>query len=248
MRGFNAIFKRELIGLFTTPAIYFYVFCMVSINVLFAFNIGQLIELNDASLISYFQFQPWLFLVFIPSLGMRAFCDDNRMGQSELLLSLPISPPAIVLAKFTALLIICIIAIGFCIPLWIWISFLGKIDNGVVLSSMFASIILASNMLAISVFVGVYNKNQTLSFIISAGICLIFIGISMPFLVSGIESLGDIGHFFARIMGFFAIFEGYDSAINGNLGIDWIILNIGITAIFLALANNGLNSKRGGHL
>lgn len=239
---------RELKALFQSPQVYFYVFALILINVLFAFNIGQLIELNDASMVSYFQFHPWLYLVFVPALGMRAFCDDNSGGQSELLLSLPIKSRDIVLGKYFALLVVCILAIIFCLPLAIAVSFMGDLDWGIVFSSMIASAILASCLLSLSVLVSVHNKNQTLSFIISAGFGLLLIGGSMPFLISGIEAVGGFAQAIARILAIFSIYDGFDNATNGNLQISWILINLAFISLFLILASAGFEGKRRGRL
>lgn len=248
MRDFQSIFKRELNALFQSPQVYFYVFALILINVLFAFNIGQLIELNDASMVSYFQFHPWLYLVFVSALGMRSFCDDNRGGQSELLLSLPIGSSHLILGKYFALLIVCFVAILFCLPLAIAVSLMGSLDWGIVFSSMLASAILASCLLSLSVFVSVYNKNQTLSFIVSTGLGLLLIGSSMPFLVSGIEAIGGFGQLIARFLAIFSIFDGFDKAINGSLQISWIFLNLAFISLFLILAVAGFEGKRRGRL
>lgn len=248
MHGFKAVFKREVFGLFQSPAIYFYVFCLVFVNVLFAFNVGQMLEIYDIGMIAYFQFHPWLFLVFVSALGMRAFCDDNRTGLSELLLALPINSAAVVLGKFFALVTICFISVLFFVPLWIAMNLLTDLDNGIVISSVFASLLLSSMLLSISVFVSVHNKNQTLSFIISATLALFIIGLSMPFFLSGIESLGDFGHFLAKGLSALSIYDGFESAIEGNLRIDWVIINLGLVVFFLTLAANGLENKRSGRL
>ena len=57
----------------------------------FTFMVGGFFERNEASLISFFLWHPWLYLFLVPAVGMRMWSEERRLGTIELLLSLPIT-------------------------------------------------------------------------------------------------------------------------------------------------------------
>ncbi|NJR20306.1 MAG: hypothetical protein HC777_01695 [Hyphomonadaceae bacterium] len=67
--GFGAIYRREIGNYLTTPTAYVFVAAFLSAASLFAFQIGGLFEAGRADLQIFFQFHPWLYLVFMPALS-----------------------------------------------------------------------------------------------------------------------------------------------------------------------------------
>ena len=101
MHGTWVIFKRELRGYFTSAIAY-----LVAFAVLFLAGMIFMIDLRDRNgvaaadgtvVLGFFGFA----MVFLaPLLTMRLFAEETRAGTLELLLTMPIRDPEIVLGKF----------------------------------------------------------------------------------------------------------------------------------------------------
>ena len=98
-----SVFRRELGGYFNSPLAYVFIIIFILFAMGFAFLLGGFIERQEADLsASFFQFHPWLFMILGPAVGMRMWSEENRLGTSELLLTMPISPWTAIVGKFLA--------------------------------------------------------------------------------------------------------------------------------------------------
>src|SRR6187549_1942511 len=102
MRNAWIVLKRELVAYFTTPLAYVLIFVFTSLSLALTFYFGSIIEAGDASLSRFFNFHPWIYIIFGPAIGMRLWAEENRTGTAELLLTMPISPWQAILGKYLA--------------------------------------------------------------------------------------------------------------------------------------------------
>ena len=91
MKTIYYLFKREFLGYFRSPVAYVFLFVFAGASAVMALNLGKMLETNDASMRTLFHYQPWIFLVFIPAIGMRLWAEEKRSGTWELLFTLPIT-------------------------------------------------------------------------------------------------------------------------------------------------------------
>ncbi len=207
------IFKRELSGYFSTPIAYVFAAIFVFLGGIFTFYLGSFFERNQADLISFFQFQPWLYLFLIPALAMRLWAEERRSGTIELLLTLPVTMTQAVLGKFLAAWAFTAIALALSFPVWITVNFLGSPDNGVIFAGYVGSLLMAGSFLAIGSCVSALTRNQVIAFVISAVICLIFILSGHPLVLEFVgswapEALVDTISSFSFLNRFNAISKG----------------------------------------
>jgi len=238
------IFKRELGGYFSTPIAYVFAAIFVFLGGIFTFYLGSFFERNQADLISFFQFQPWLYLFLIPALGMRLWAEERRSGTIELLLTLPVTMTQAVVAKFLAAWAFTAIALALTFPLWITVNVLGDPDNGVIFAGYLGSLLMAGAFLAISACVSALTRNQVIAFVISAVICLIFVLSGHPlvlefvgswapeFLVRTISSFSFLSHFDAISKG---VIDLRDAIYFISLIVFWLFVN----AVFIDLRKAG---------
>lgn len=173
-RDTRTIFKRELLGYFSTPiASVFIVIFLATIGAL-TFFLGGFFEQGQANLESFFQFHPWLYLFLIPAIAMRLWAEERKTGSIELLLTLPVSTLSAVLGKFTAAWLVTGLALILTFPLWITVNYLGSPDHGVIAASYAGSFFMAGGYLAIGVCVSAMTKNQVIAFIIAAALSFVF--------------------------------------------------------------------------
>lgn len=244
MQGFKAIYKRELASYFISPIAYIFIAAFVCLSVLFAFQIGQLFEINQADLQSFFQFHPWLYIVFMPALGMRSWSEEYKNGTYETLFALPIKTQTIVLAKYCASLSIGLIALALTLPLWIAIFLLGNIDNGATLAAYFGSIILAASYLAIATAASAMNNNQIIAFIIGALISFIFTAAGLPLVSSTIGAA--FGNFAQIAISNFSIIDQFDTISRGNISLSGLVFFISLITSWLLISVVIVDNKRRG--
>jgi ABC-2 type transport system permease protein len=181
MSQVSPVFKREFLGYFRSPVAYVFLIAFLTISVALAFSrYGGFFRANLASLDSYFQFFPWLFLFLVPAVGMRLWSEEKRSGTVELLFTLPLTTLDAVLGKFLAAWAFLALAVLLSFPMVITVAYLGDPDWGVLASTYVGAILMAGGYLGVCALTSAMTKNQVISFVLSLGACavLVFLGLS----------------------------------------------------------------------
>ena len=180
MRQFLSITKRELISYFATPVAYVFITIFLLLSGLFTFYLGNFFEIGQASLGSFFEWHPWLYLFLVPAITMRLWSEEKKSGTIELLTTLPVSTLNIVLGKFMAAWLFTLLALILTFPMWITVNYLGNPDNGVIMASYIGSLLMSGGYLSIGIFISSLTKNQVIAFIVSVTICFLFTVSGLP--------------------------------------------------------------------
>ena len=201
-----ALLKKELYYFFSTAIGFiflasFYIFTGLFLWILEgSFNI---VDSGFASMSSFFELVPWLFIFLIPSISMQAFAEERKQGTLELLLTKPIGIFKLVSGKFLGVVVIGIIALA---PSLLYILAIyklaqpeGNIDIGSITGSYVGLFFLLSAFSAIGIFTSSLTKNQTIALILSILGCFVFyIGFeNVPILTQYVswETLGFNYHY-----------------------------------------------------
>lgn len=177
----KAITKRELAGYFSSPVAYVFIIIFLLLTSSFTFLLGGFFEYGQASLERpFFMWFPWLYLFLVPAVGMRLWAEERRVGTLELLLTLPITAWQAIVGKFLASWIFLLLALVLTFPVFITVNYLGSPDNGVILASYCGSFLMAGAYLAISCMTSSMTRNQVVSLILSAVICLALVLCGFP--------------------------------------------------------------------
>jgi ABC-2 type transport system permease protein len=204
-----AVTRREMTGYFASPVAYVFLVIYLLLSGFFTFMVGRFpfFKASQASLMTFFIWQPWLFLFLVPAVGMRLWSEERRMGTLELLLTMPITAWQAIVGKFVASWLFLALALVLTFPLWMTVNYLGDPDNGVILASYVGCLLLAGAYLAVSCMTSALTRNQVVSFILSVVICLFLILAGFPpvtnllsqwaspWLVQGVASFSVITHF-----------------------------------------------------
>src|SRR6185312_2155701 len=168
---------RELTGYFSSPVAYVFLVIFMLLSGFFTFMVGRapFFEFGQASLVSFFIWQPWLFLFLVPAVGMRLWSEERRLGTIELLLTMPITTWQAIVGKFLASWLFLALALLLTFPVVITVNWLGNPDNGVIAAGYVGSLLLAGAYLAVSCMTSAMTRNQVISFILSVMICLFLI-------------------------------------------------------------------------
>jgi ABC-2 type transport system permease protein len=204
-----AVIKRELTGYFASPVAFVFLVIYLLLSGFFTFMVGRapFFQLGQASMTTFFIWQPWLFLFLVPAVGMRLWSEERRLGTIELLLTMPLTSWQAIMGKFLASWLFLGLALLLTFPTVLTVNYLGDPDNGVILCSYFGSVLLAGAYLAVSCMTSAMTRNQVVSFIIAVVVCLFLIlagfppvteilaGLTRPWLVQGVAALSVITHF-----------------------------------------------------
>jgi len=201
------ILKRELAGYFATPIAAVFIVIFLLLAGVFTFYLGNFFVRDQADLLPFFNFHPWLYLVLIPALAMRLWAEERREGTIELLFTLPVTMWEAVVGKFLAAWCFTGIALALTFPMWITVNLLGEPDNGVIVAGYIGSFLMAGGFMAIGSCVSALTKNQVIAFVISvvvgfgfvlSGFPLVldfFSGWAPQFLLELISSFSFLTHF-----------------------------------------------------
>ena len=109
-----ALIQKEIRAFFGSIIGYLVVMVYLLINSVFLWLFPGSFNILDggyASLGYLFTISPWVFLFLIPALSMRLFADEKKGGTMELLLTKPLSDLQIVLAKYSAGLVLLLVSL-----------------------------------------------------------------------------------------------------------------------------------------
>lgn len=171
----STIARRELASYFTSPVAYVFLVIYLLLTGFFTFTAGAFFERGEASLMSFFMWHPWLYLVLVPAVGMRLWSEERRAGTLELLFTLPIAPWQAILGKFLASWAFLAIALGLTFPVIITVNVLGEPDNGQIFAGYLGSLFMAGAYLAVACMTSAMTRNQVVSLILSVVILLFFV-------------------------------------------------------------------------
>lgn len=179
MNGFKAILKRELKAYFTTPIAYVFLVIFLFFSGYMAFRQG-FYEIRQASMHTFFINLPLLFVFMVPATAMRLIAEERKTGSIEMLLSLPVTIPQVILGKFFAAWIFLGIALLLTFPMPLTVCYLGDPDIGQIITGYLGSIFMAGGFLAIGCFFSTLSKNQVISFVLSVVACAVLVFAGMP--------------------------------------------------------------------
>jgi ABC-2 type transport system permease protein len=228
------IFKRELASYFLTPVAYVFIVIFLVLSGVFTFYLGNFFERQQADLMPFFNFLPWLYLFLIPAISMRLWSEERKLGTIELLMTLPISLPHAVAGKFLAAWAFAAISLALTFPLWITVNYLGDPDNGVILASYIGGLLMAGGFLAIGSFISAISKNQVISFVVSVVVCLLFVLAGFPLVINFLRSWAP--EFVTQTVASFGFLTNFISISRGVIDARNIVFFVSLIVCFL-LAN-----------
>jgi ABC-2 type transport system permease protein len=213
-----SILKKEFNSFFASTMAYLVMGVFLLINGLFLwvfksdFNI---LNAGFSDVNSFFYLAPWFFLLLIPAITMKSFADEFNKGTIELLKTKPISNWQIVMGKFSASVLLVIVAL---VPTFTYIFTIyqlgnpvGNIDFGSIIGSYMGLLFLATTYTAIGLFTSTLSKNQIVAFI--SGVLITFI-----------------------------LFEGFD-AISNLIGNDLSLKQLGIKKHFKSISRGVIDTR-----
>ena len=235
-----AVARREIGDYLATPVAAVFLALFAALAAALPFYLGGLLARGEASLEAFFQFHPWLYLLFLPALGMRLWAEERRSGTIEILLSLPSTTMVAVLGKFIAAWTMATIGLVLTAPIWITVNYLGDPDNGAIFAGYVGSWLMAGGMLALSAAASAATRSQVVAFLAAALVNLVFLAGGLDAVV--LAARDWVGPGLAESLGSLGATEHYDSIARGLIGLrdvgyflSMILIGLIANTIFLDL-------------
>ena len=172
MNGLVAVYQKELSTYFRSPIAYYVVAVfLLGTGYFFLYNIFLT---GETTMAGTFQNMGILLVTLAPLISMRLFSGEYSTGTAELLLTLPLTPWQIVLAKYlgavTILLLVCLGTLVDLVPLYLF----GTPETTTILAGYIGFVLLGMACLAVGELFSVVTHNQIVAALITAAVLLIF--------------------------------------------------------------------------
>jgi ABC-type uncharacterized transport system involved in gliding motility auxiliary subunit/ABC-type transport system involved in multi-copper enzyme maturation permease subunit len=228
MRVVWRIARRELKSMFDHPMGYILLFVFIGLNDFLYFKTAYMQAV--ASLRPLLDLLPWMFLVFVPAVTMRALAEDQRSGVLEVLLAQPVTEVELLLGKYIGQVLFVWLALALTLFIPLGLSFGADLQVGVIFAQYLGAALLAAALAGVGLWASSLSKNQVTAFIVAAAVTflLIFVGTGVllgglpPILSSLAANLGVITHF--------------DNITRGVIDVRDVVYFLTIVAVFLVLA------------
>ena len=237
-----ATWLRELRAYFLTPLAYVFIAIFLVAVGAFTFEVGGFLDQGRADLGPFFVFHPWLYLVFLPAIGMRLWSDELRSGTIELLLTFPAPVWSIVLGKFLAAWTVAAAALALTFPMWLSVAWLGSPDHGAIALSYAMSFMMAGAYLAIACAMSALGSSQVVAFVIAVTVGFLFTVSGLPIVQAGV--VDTFGAAVGDVLGGLSLLARFEAAQRGVLELRAVVFYVGFIALWLALTTLWISARR----
>nr|MBQ8890833.1 ABC transporter permease subunit [Clostridia bacterium] len=232
----TAIFKREIKGYFTGVIGYvFLVIYLAVAGVIFSFSTMMSMS-SDMS--TYFTFMLIFSAVTLPLLTMKSFSEERKMKTEQLVLTAPISIPAMVFGKFLASYVIYAGATVLTSLYFLFLAPYAPLKLAELLGNMLALLLVGGVFVAIGLFVSSLTENQLSAAIGTIAIILVFLGIGL------LSSLLPSSYWLRFVLDALSIFTRFQTFVNGYFDLASVIYYLSVAGVFIWLTIRIFDRRR----
>ena len=172
VRAAAAVMRHEVRLAFHSPMSYVLALGFALAAAVAVFVIGEFLTTDEASMRLFTLFLPWVAIVFVPALAMRAWPAGSDDRSLEFTMSLPVGDGALVAGKFLAGLVVLafVLALGAAFPATV--LYLGEPDPGATAGACIAALALLAAFYAVALAAAAVTTDATAAFV--AGACALF--------------------------------------------------------------------------
>ncbi|MFT7219834.1 MAG: ABC-2 type transport system permease protein [Candidatus Azotimanducaceae bacterium] len=239
----GVVLKREWRSYFATPIAYVFIMIFLTLAGVFTFYLGNFYERQQADLVPFFSFHPWLYLFLIPAVSMRLWSEERKSGTLELLMTLPLTRLDIVLGKFLAAWLFAGLALLLTFPIWITVNYLGDPDNGVIFASYIGSWLMAGGFLAIGSCMSALTQNQVIAFVLCATVSLLFVMAGFPLVTDVVQ--GWVPLLVVDAIASLSFLTHFNAISKGVLSLQDLLFFVSVIVVWLYATSVVLDMKKG---
>ncbi len=233
-----AIYKRELRGYFVGVIGYvFLVIYLAMAGILFSYT--TMFSMS-ANVTSYFTLMLIFSAVVLPLLTMKSFSEERKTKTEQLILTAPISLPAMVFGKFLASYTVFGSATLLTSLYFLFLIPYAKLQFAILFGNLVALLLVGMVFISIGLFVSALTENQLSAAIGTIAIILGFLGIGL------INTLIPTKYAIRFVFSALSIFTRFQSYVNGYFEIASVIYYLSVSAIFLWLTIRVYDRRRFG--
>ncbi len=173
MRVVYAIFRRELASYFNSPLAYITLPVFLLLVGLFSLVFNDLFDAGLATARTVFFWTAMAFVLLAPALTMRLFAEEKRTRSLELLATMPVNEPQLVIGKYLAALCVLLLALALTFSYPLTIARYGDLDWGPVAGGYLGLALLGASYAAIGTAASSLTSNQIVAFLLAMAACLL---------------------------------------------------------------------------
>ena len=187
-----AIFKRETRAYFT--GMIGYVTAAVSLFFLGLYFTNRNLMYASSDFASVLYTTTMILLFLLPAISMRSFAEERRNKTDQLLLTSPVSIPAIVLGKFLAEFAVFAAPMVVAIFMPLILLAFGNVSLVSAYSALLAYLLLGAACLSIGTWISALTENQIIAYLATFGALIV------TYLMNGIQTMFTSGSLLALIV------------------------------------------------
>ncbi len=202
LKSIQSIGKKEFKSFFVSPVGYIVIGIYLVISGWFLFS--TIFLSKSVSLRDFFALMPITLSFIIPAITMKSFSEEYKTGSYEMLGTMPITAMDIALGKFFATWAFVLVMLLPTLSYPLFISTLGDLDVGIILSGYIGAFLLSGSFTAIGTLASTLTKNQIIAFLIGAALCFFLtiiqgMVILLPKSIAGFIEYISTGYHFENI-------------------------------------------------
>ena len=188
----TAIFKREFKSCFT--GMIGWVIAAVSLFFLGLYFTNRNLLYASSDFASVLYTMTMILLFLLPAISMRSFAEERKNKTDQLLLTSPVSIPAIVAGKFLAELAVFALPLAAAVVMPLLLQAFGTVSLVAAYSALLGYLLLGGACLAVGTWISALTENQILAYLATFGALLV------AYLMNGIQTMFTTGNPLAFIV------------------------------------------------
>ncbi len=188
----TAIFKREFKSCFT--GMIGWVIAAVSLFFLGLYFTNRNLLYASSDFASVLYTMTMILLFLLPAISMRSFAEERKNKTDQLLLTSPVSIPAIVAGKFLAELAVFALPLAAAVVMPLLLRAFGTVSLVAAYSALLGYLLLGGACLAVGTWISALTENQILAYLATFGALLV------AYLMNGIQTMFTTGNLLAFIV------------------------------------------------
>ncbi|MBE6837581.1 MAG: ABC transporter [Ruminococcus sp.] len=233
----GAIFRRDLLGYFTSPVGYIFLGVFYAVSGFFFYSSS--ISAGSTDLSQLFVLLYFALLVLVPILTMRSFSEEKKQKTEQCILTAPVSLGGIVAGKFLSAFVVYLIGISCTVVYAVTVSFFAQPDWNVVLGNIMGLVLLGASFVALGIFISSLTENQMVAAILSMVLILAL------YILQVIANYVSV-EWIATALTSIAFSSRYQTFTAGILDFSNVLFFVSATVIFLFLTVRVLEKRRWG--
>lgn len=233
----GAIFRKELLGYFTSPVGYIFLGVFYAISGFFFYSSS--LSAGSTDLSQLFVMLYFALLVLVPVLTMRSFSEEKKQKTDQCILTAPVSLGGIVAGKFLSAFVVYLLGVLSTLLYAVTVSVYAKPDWTVVMGNILGLVLLGASFVALGILVSSLTENQMVAAILSM---VLILALYILQVVANYVSVGWIATALTSI----AFSSRYNPFTYGIFDLSNVLFFVSATAIFLFLTVRVLEKKRWG--